>query len=61
MSIAPASITKTGKTEPFELQVARGQIPWHQSYVVFGYNSDLDTDLETVWPYGGILAFPTAA
>lgn len=59
MAGAPSSITRTGASEPFELQVSRGQIPWHQSYVVFGYNSDVDTSLETVWPYGGILTFPS--
>jgi hypothetical protein len=58
---APSSITRTGKHEPFELQVARGQISWHQSIAVFGYNSDVDTSVETVWPYGGLLGFPAAA
>lgn len=58
---APSSITRTGKHEPFELQVARGQISWHQSITVFGYNSDVDTSVETVWPYGGLLSFPAAA
>jgi hypothetical protein len=58
---APSSITRTGKNEPFELQVARGQISWHQSIVVFGYNPDVDTSVETVWPQGGILGFPAAA
>lgn len=58
---APSSTTKAGKNEPFELQVARGQISWHRSVVVFGYNADVDTALETVWPYGGILGFPATA
>ena len=58
---APSSITRTGKNEPWELQVSRGQISWHQSVVVFGYNSDVDTAMETVWPYGGLLAFPSTA
>jgi len=57
----PSSITRVGTYEPFNLQVARGQIPWHQSVAVFGYNSDVDTSVETVWPYGGILPFPTNA
>jgi hypothetical protein len=58
---APSSVTKTGKNEPWELQVARGQISWHQSVTVFGYNSDVDTSVETVWPHGGIVPFPAAA
>lgn len=56
-----SSITRVGKTEPFDLQVARGQIAWHRSVVVFGYNGDVDTSPETVWPNGGILAFPPNA
>lgn len=58
---APSSVTKTGKNEPFELQVARGQISWHYSVVVFGYNSDVDGAVETIWPHGGILGFPSTA
>ena len=57
----PASITRVGTYEPFNLQVARGQIPWHESITVFGYNDDVDSSLETVWPYGGILQFPSTA
>jgi len=58
---APSSVTRTGKNEPWELQVARGQISWHESITIFGYNSDVDTAIETVWPYGGLLAFPSTA
>lgn len=61
MTRPPSSITRTGRTEPWELQVSRGQIPWHQSITIFGYNGDVDTSIETVWPYGGILQFPAAA
>lgn len=61
MAGAPSSITRTGAYEPFELQVSRGQIPWHRNYTVFGYNSDVDTVLETIWPHGGILTFPSNA
>jgi len=57
----PASISRVGTYEPFNLQVARGQIPWHQNVTVFGYNSDVDTSVETVWPYGGLLQFPATA
>lgn len=61
MAVTAWSITQNGRFEPFELQVSRGQITWHQSIVVFGFNSDVDTAVETVWPHGGILAFPAAA
>jgi len=56
-----ASVTQRGKFEPFELQVARGQIAWHRSVVVFGYNPDVDSTPETIWPGGGLLPFPAAA
>ena len=55
------SISQVGTYEPFELQVARGQIPGHRSVVVFGYNPDVDTSRVTVWPYTGILPLPAAA
>jgi len=58
---APSSVTRTGKNEPWELQVSRGQITWHESVTIFGYNSDVDQVMETVWPHGGLLAFPSAA
>jgi hypothetical protein len=59
--VAPSSVTRTGKNEPWELQVARGQISWHRAVTVFGYNSDVDTSVETVWPHGGLLGFPATA
>jgi hypothetical protein len=59
--VAPSSVTRTGKNEPWELQVARGQISWHRSITVFGFNGDVDTSVETVWPYGGILTYPSTA
>ncbi len=61
MARPPSSITRTGSTEPFEFQVARGQIPWHTSITVFGYNADIDTAEETIWPYGGLLPHPATA
>jgi hypothetical protein len=61
MAHYPRSISQNNTTEPFELQVARGQIPGHQSIIVFGFNSDVDTAVETVWPQGGILASPATA
>jgi len=61
MAVTAWSITQSGRFEPFELQVARGQITWHQSITVFGFNSDVDTSIETVWPHGGILNSPATA
>lgn len=56
-----SSISRFGATEPFELQVARGQITAHRSVIVFGYNPDVDTARVTVWPYAGVIPLPAAA
>lgn len=56
-----ASISRYGKTEPFGLQVARGQIAWHDAVTVWGYNPDVDDTMETVWGDGGLIAFPASA
>ena len=53
-----SSISRFGLTEPFELQVSRGQITAHSVIHVFGFNPDVDTAEETVWPIDGILGHP---
>jgi hypothetical protein len=53
-----SSISRFGLTEPFELQVGRGQITAHSVIHVFGFNPDVDTAEETVWPIDGILGHP---
>jgi hypothetical protein len=56
-----ASISRYGKTEPFGLQVSRGQVAWHSVVHVFGYNPDVDSAAEeTVWTAGGILGHPAS-
>lgn len=56
-----SSITRMGSYEPFGFQVARGQISFHQAIQVFGYNPDVDTSEESVWPDGGTVPHPTSA
>jgi hypothetical protein len=56
-----SSVTRKGKVEPFGLQVSRGQIDGHSTVIVFGYNPDVDTSEETVWPDGGTIPHPTVA
>ena len=56
-----SSITRVGKTEPFALQVARGQISWHEDLFKFGFNPDIDNSLETVWSEGGLYSYLTSA
>lgn len=61
MTTTISSITRQGTFEPFGLQVARGQIQGHTVVQVFGYNPDLDTSEESVWPDGGTVPHPTVA
>ena len=56
-----SSVTRTGRNEPFELQVARGQISYHESFCQFGINSAVGQTLETVWVGGDAYAFPSSA
>jgi hypothetical protein len=57
----PSSITRFGKTEPFELQVVRNQIENHKSIFKFGFNPDVNGAEETIWDVGGIYAYPSTA
>jgi len=55
-----SSATRQGAYEPFELQVARGQIQAHSVVTIAGYNSDVDTAWEMITPVGN-LSYPAAA
>ncbi len=57
----PSSITRTGRTEPFELQVVRNQIENHKTVFKFGFNSDINGTEETIWDVGGLYAYPSSA
>lgn len=56
-----SSISRVGTSEPFELQVARGQIAYHKTNFKFGFNGDVDDSLETVWAQGGLYSYLAAA
>jgi hypothetical protein len=56
-----SSVSRQGAYEPFELQVARGQIQGHKSLFKFGINGDVGTSVETVWAQGGTYAYPASA
>lgn len=58
---APTSSNLYGEPGSFELQVSRGQIAGHSVIQIFGYNSDLDTTEESIWPDGGTVPHPTVA
>ena len=55
------SITLYERTEPFELQVARGLIDGHKSVTVFGFNPDVDQTEVTVWPLPMLIQHPSVA
>lgn len=57
----PSSITRFGKTEPFYLQVARGQIENHKHVFKFGFNGDINGTEETIWDAGGTYTYPSSA
>lgn len=61
MTTTISSITRQGTFEPFGLQVARGQIQGHSDVLIFGYNPDIDTSEESIWPDGGTVPHPTVA
>jgi hypothetical protein len=56
-----SSISRVGTSEPFELQVARGQISFHEVVHKFGFNSSIDTNLATVWLQGGLYSYLSSA
>jgi hypothetical protein len=56
-----SSATRQGAYEPFELQVARGQVDGHKALFQFGINGDVGTSVETVWAQGGTYAYPASA
>jgi hypothetical protein len=61
MATTFSSVTRQGAYEPFELQVARGQIQGHSAFCQFGINGAVGQTLETVWVGGGTYSFPTSA
>ena len=55
-----SSVSRRGLFEPFDLQVSRGQISFHERVCPFGFNTAVTTS-ETVWSPGGLYTFPAAA
>lgn len=56
-----SSISRVGTTEPFELQIARGQVAYHTPQYKFGFNPDIDDTEETVWAQGGLYSYLSSA
>jgi hypothetical protein len=55
------SITRTGLNEPFELQVARGQITGHAVNLVSGISGGVGTSTITVWSQNAVYAYLSTA
>ena len=56
-----SSISRVRTSEPFELQVSRGQISYHNLQFKFGYNAAVGNSKETIWSQGGLYAYPPSA
>jgi hypothetical protein len=56
-----SSISRVGTSEPFELQVARGQVAYHESVYKFGNNAVVANTTETIWQQGGLYSYLSAA
>jgi len=55
------SITQVGTYEPFELQVARGQIQGHSTVNIYGYQANVTTSTIPVWENATSYTFPASA
>lgn len=52
------SITQVGTSEPFELQVSRGQIPGHTPRNIFGTATAIGTTFRTAWELANTADLP---
>lgn len=56
-----SSVTQRGLFEPFELQVARGQIAFHTPVNIYGYQTAVGTSFIPVWENATAYTYPVAA
>lgn len=56
-----SSISRVGTTEPFDLQVSRGQVYKHVPLFKYGYNPLIINVNETIWDAGGLYSYPSSA
>lgn len=64
IGVSTFSMTLHGRNEPFELQVARGQIPYHSTVNIIGYSTNVgSTAAGPLWegltPSGGLYVYPS--
>ena len=55
------SITRQAKYEPFDLQVARGQVYGHSVLNIYGYQASVGTSFVPVWEGNSSYTFPSSA
>ena len=53
-----SSITRIGTSEPFELQISRGQVAYHSVRNIFGFNAAIGTAYRTPWELANTNALP---
>jgi hypothetical protein len=56
-----SSVTRVGTYEPFDLQVARGQIDAHSTVNIYGYGAAITTSTIPAWENATAYTFPVAA
>ena len=56
-----SSATRQGRTEPFDLQVARGQVDGHSTVNIYGFQASVTTSNIPIWEVAGAYAYPASA
>lgn len=56
-----SSITRMGTIEPFDLQVARGQITGHSTVNIYGYQANVATSFIPIWELAADYTYPVSA
>lgn len=55
------SISLEGRGEPFDLQVARGQVPGHSTVNIYGYQPAVTTSFIPLWENATLYTYPATA
>jgi hypothetical protein len=56
-----SSATRQGSYEPFDLQVARGQVDGHSTLNIYGYQPNVGTSFIPIWENATAYTYPVAA
>jgi hypothetical protein len=55
------SITRSGRYEPFDLQIARGQIAGHSTLNIYGYQTSVTSTFIPLWENASAYTYPASA